>query len=309
MPHAKNWSRPIDLGDRRILQPGPLRWVRALGWMTALFFLIVLTAYPLTDFLERQLPGNGAWPFLVHSAGAIVAILTYAVAVRLAEGRRPTELAPRPALAHGVAGLTIGAAVFTAVMTTMIVFGLYEVTWQGPVPAWRAAGLAIEAGVIEEIMVRAVVLRLLWRAFGPWAAFILSAAVFGASHLGNSDSSLFAAFCIAIEAGVMLGAFYALTGRLWVSIGVHAGWNFTQGYLFGAAVSGNDYGPALAKSVALQDVPAWLTGGAFGPEASLPGLLICAGVGWATVWAAYKRGRFTQPQSASPLSSDLEPLP
>ncbi len=140
MPHAKNWSRPIDLGDRRILQPGPLRWVRALGWMTALFFLIVLTAYPLTDFLERQLPGNGAWPFLVHSAGAIVAILAYAVAVRLAEGRRPTELAPRPALAHGVAGHTIGAASSPAVMTTVILFGLYEVTRQGPVPAWRAAG-------------------------------------------------------------------------------------------------------------------------------------------------------------------------
>jgi membrane protease YdiL (CAAX protease family) len=37
---------------------------------------------------------------------------------------------------------------------------------------------------------------------------------------------LFAVFCISLEAGVMLGAFYALTDRLWVSIGVHIGWNF-----------------------------------------------------------------------------------
>lgn len=49
-------------------------------------------------------------------------------------------------------------------------------------------------------------------------------------------ATAFTTACVAIEAGVMLGLFYALTGRLWVSIGVHAGWNFTQGTVFGAAV-------------------------------------------------------------------------
>lgn len=262
--------------------------------MIALVFLIVLTAYPLIDALKRLYPGNDVWAFLVHSAGAAFAILVYALAVRLAEDRRPAELAPGPALLHGSVGLAIGAALFAAVMATMILFGLYEVTWHGPASAWRAAGLAIEAGVVEEIIIRAVIMRLLWRAFGPCAAFAISAALFGASHLGNPDSSLFAALSIAIEAGLMLGAFYELTGRLWASIGVHAGWNFTQGYVFGAAVSGNDFGPALAKSGALPEFPAWLTGGEFGPEASLPGLAVCSAAGAAAVWAAYRRGQFSR---------------
>ena len=38
----------------------------------------------------------------------------------------------------------------------------------------------------------------------------------------------------------MFCALYALTGRLWVPIGLHFAWNFAQGYLFGAAVSGDD---------------------------------------------------------------------
>jgi membrane protease YdiL (CAAX protease family) len=41
-----------------------------------------------------------------------------------------------------------------------------------------------------------------------------------------------------VEAGLMLASFYLLTGRLWMSIGVHAAWNFTQGWLWGARVSG-----------------------------------------------------------------------
>ena len=86
----------------------------------------------------------------------------------------------------------------------------------------------------------------------------------------------------------MLGAFYALTGRLWVSIGVHVSWNFTQGYLFGAAVSGGDLGVSLATSIADPGQPLWLTGGAFGPEASLPALLVCSSVGFAALWVLEK---------------------
>lgn len=289
------WSVPIDLGSRRFLHPGPLLWLRTLGWMLALFFLIALASFPLSEALGDWLPSDGAWPLLSHASGAAAAIAVYALAVWAAEGRRPSELAARPAFAQTFTGLALGVAMFAVVMAIMMVGNLYSVSWLGSAPPWQAGGLAIESGVVEEILVRAVILRLLWRAFGPWPAFIVSAAVFGAGHLANPDSSLFAVFCIAVEAGVMLGAFYALTGRLWVSIGVHAGWNFTQGYLFGAAVSGGDFGPSLAKSTALPNLPVWLTGGTFGPEASLPGLLVCSAVGALTVWTAYKLGRFDKP--------------
>jgi hypothetical protein len=79
-----------------------------------------------------------------------------------------------------------------------------------------------------------------------------------------------------------------------MSIGVHAAWNFAQGYLFGAAVSGASMGPALASSTARSGAATSLTGGAFGPEASLPALLVCGCVGVATLIVAYKAGRFSR---------------
>jgi integrase len=141
---------------------------------------------------------------------------------------------------------------------------------------------------------RAVLLRLVWRAFGPWVAFAVSAALFGFGHIGNPNATVFAAIAIALEAGIMLGAFYALTGRLWMSIGVHAAWNFTQGYVFGAAVSGGNFGPAMANSVARPGKPEWLTGGPFGPEASAPALIVCMIVGLVVTWMAWRAGQFAK---------------
>jgi hypothetical protein len=79
---------------------------------------------------------------------------------------------------------------------------------------------------------------------------------------------------------------------------VHGAWNFTQGYVFGAAVSGSDFGPSLARSVAHGDASLWLSGGGFGPEASLPALLVCGAVGVATLWLAVRVGRFGKEAAA-----------
>lgn len=285
---------PLELGDRRFLHPGPLRWLRALGWAVALFFLAAFSSLPTTEALGHFLPQTGAAKFVASLAGALAALAVYSLAVWLAEGRKPSEIALQPLLPELGVGLVIGAAMFAAVMGIMAGFGLYEIRSLGVAPIWTAAGRAVQSGVIEEIMIRAILLRLVWRAFGPWIAFAISAALFGFGHIANPNATVFAAICIALEAGIMLGAFYALTGRVWVSIGVHAAWNFTQGYLFGAAVSGGDFGPAIASSTARPGFPEWLTGGAFGPEASLPGLVVCTTVGLAVLAMAWRAGHFAK---------------
>ena len=68
---------------------------------------------------------------------------------------------------------------------------------------------------------------------------------------------------IMLEAGVLLGAAYAVTGRLWLPIGLHIGWNFTEGSLFGMSVSGNAIDTGLLHGTLTG--PPLLTGGAFGP--------------------------------------------
>lgn len=286
---------PIDLGERRFLHPGPLRWLRATAWMVGLFILVAFASYGPLGIMEHLITKGGPGELLVNTVAAVIAIAVYSLMVWLAEGRMPRELAPGPAVGGILIGLLIGLVVFAAVMAVLIGTGLYQFTWLGPAPMWTGSALSVQSGVIEEVMARGIILRLTWRAFGPWIAFIFSAGLFGALHLGNDNASVWAAVCIAVEAGLLLGAFYALTGRLWVSIGLHAGWNFTQGTLFGAAVSGTDFGGAIARSTAKAGFPQWLTGGEFGPEASAPALVICTSVGLLTLWMARKAGRFARP--------------
>ena len=297
MSSLATYGDPIELGDQRVLRPGKVLWLRSLLWMIGFTFLLVLSFGPLGETLKSLAPAADLpLQFAVQCLGAGIALAVYVLLVRLGEDRWPSELAIKPMLPELLTGLLLGLLMFSAVMAILTASGAYETQMIGSQPAWRAAGSAIEAGVVEELIIRGVILRLLWRGFGPAVAFAVSAALFGAGHLPNPESSLFAAVCIALEAGIMLGAFYALTGRLWVSIGVHVSWNFTQGYLFGAAVSGGDLGPAFATSTARAGYPEWLTGGAFGPEASLPALVVCTSVGVAGLAAAWKMGRLKDPQ-------------
>lgn len=289
----------LVLGDKGVLKPGPLLWLRSIVWMIGFSILLVLSFGPLGQFASDLLPKDQlGLRFMARVLSVLVALAVYVLLVRYVEKRSATELSMSAAPRELALGLLLGMLMFSAVMAILAGSGLYDVSFRGFEPAWKPAGSAIEAGIVEELLVRGIILRLLWRAFGPAVAFTGSAILFGAGHFPNSGASIFAAVCIAIEAGVMLGAFYALTGRLWVSIGVHAAWNFTQGYVFGAAVSGGSLGASFATSTAMSGKPDWLTGGSFGPEGSLAALAVCGTVGLATMVLSWKADRFRTPLPA-----------
>ena len=60
---------------------------------------------------------------------------------------------------------------------------------------------------------------------------------------------------------------YVLTRNIWLAVGIHMSWNFTQGYVFGAAVSGVSSPYSVLKTTL--SGPEVLTGGSFGPEGSV----------------------------------------
>lgn len=91
--------------------------------------------------------------------------------------------------------------------------------------------------------------------------------MFGLLHLGNPHSSLLGAIGIALQAGLLFGAAYLLTRRLWMAIGIHAAWNFMQTAIFGLNVSGMPTEPGIL--VAHVRGPEWLSGGAVGIEGSI----------------------------------------
>lgn len=288
MTASRPYHRP-DLGDAGVLAPGRWRWLRALGWMVLMFALVGLVAsLPNIAAAHAALPPGTALPLSLVAIA--VAYLLYAGLVRWGEKRRPSELAPRPAATELAIGLAVGLGMFALVFTILRLSGLYTLAPGGwtdwPVDIGRDLG----TGLIEELLIRLIVFRLVSRAFGIPFGLAISAALFGLAHLANPNASAFAAFAIGIEAGLMLAAFYVLTGRIWMSVGVHAAWNFAQGSVFGARVSGLTDTGSLFVSGPVAGASPLLSGGAFGPEASLPAVAVGVAVAWAVLRASWRQG-------------------
>ena len=100
----------------------------------------------------------------------------------------------------------------------------------------------------------------------------ISALIFGFAHIINRSASIWSSVAIAIEAGVLLGAAYKYTNSLWFPIGIHWAWNFTQGNVFGFAVSGGDIEESILTGTL--SGPDIITGGSFGLEASIISLIL-----------------------------------
>jgi hypothetical protein len=101
-------------------------------------------------------------------------------------------------------------------------------------------------------------------------SYLITSILFGLLHLGNPNTSWISTVLLMV-AGLFLGLGYILTGELALPIGLHMTWNFFEGNVFGFAVSGTNAG---ATFIAIQQSgPTIFTGGAFGPEAGLIGLL------------------------------------
>ncbi|MDH4439009.1 MAG: CPBP family intramembrane metalloprotease, partial [Rhizobium sp.] len=96
-----------------------------------------------------------------------------------------------------------------------------------------------------------------------------------------------------IEAGLLLAAVYLLTRRLWLSIGAHMAWNFTQSGIFSGSVSGAFEQPGLIRAVI--EGPQVLTGGMFGMEASVVALVVCTATGLLILRIAVRRGHIVAP--------------
>lgn len=246
--------------------------------------------------VSRAIPhANNDWlAVLVAILVAAIFVAFYCAFVGLVE-RRPVvaEFALNGWARELGAGLLGGLLLFSVVVGIIAAFGGYRVIGQNPAAVLLPVlAISITSGVTEEIMLRGIFFRLIESWLGSWIALILSAAVFGALHLGNPNASLLAGSAIALEAGVMLAALYMLTRRLWAAIGLHAAWNLSQGGIYGIAVSGFKQDGILIPRVSGSDL---LTGGSFGAEASLPAIIVCTAFGIAVLVLAHRRGRFVQP--------------
>jgi uncharacterized protein len=227
---------------------------------------------------------------LINSVAALSCIIVYWLFRRFIERKPCTDLALPGAVKEWGLGIAIGAGAMTITIAVIAALGGYQIIGSnGPEVLTGIAAMAIISGVTEEILLRGIIFRLFEQWLGSIAALIFSAALFGVLHLGNPNASWLAAFAIALEAGVLLGAIYMLTRRLWAAIGLHMAWNATQGGVFGVKVSGTQVDGFLISQSSGSD---WISGGAFGAEASLPAIIICTAIGIYILQLAYRKGNF-----------------
>ena len=262
-------------------------------------FFIVLIATTLTQV--------GSQAILKYTGlnkdfqGLIVAILSSAAALtsyiylfRFYEKRNIEELSITHFWRNSISGTLIGFLFLTIVILVMYFGKGYTILSINPVSFLiPALAVGISSGVFEEILFRGIIFRITEERLGSVWALAISSSLFGFAHLANQNATLFSAVAITIEAGLLLGATYIYSKNLWLPIFLHFAWNFSEGGIYGAAVSGNGLKKCLINAkFSGSDL---LTGGAFGPENALQAVILGLVVAIVFLWFASKQGKVIKP--------------
>lgn len=231
---------------------------------------------------------NGPGP--VPVVGAAAAVAAYWAVMRFVGRRATPEIARAGAVRETLLGGAIGLAFIVVSAVLIAGFGGYSFSWShyGVVSAVASAvAAATGAAVTEELMFRGAALQGLEQRWGSWVALVVTALFFGAAHLTVAGADLWSGVAIALEAGGLLGAAFLWRRNMWFVVGLHGVWNAAE-QLLGVPVSGHDGGKSLL--VAKVSGGEWLTGGAFGLEASILPVAISVLIAIPMLVAAGRRG-------------------
>ena len=153
-------------------------------------------------------------------------------------------------------------------------------------------GVFLLVGVHEETAFRGYPFQRMVKGMGIWPTQILLGVLFAGVHLSNpgireAGPALMTVTSLNIAlAAILFGLTYLKTQSLALPIGLHLGWNWTMGNLFGFQVSGTSSMHGFWTPV-LHDKPTWLTGGPVGLEGSvLCTLFCCLAIGALSLWTA-----------------------
>ena len=294
-------SADTDGTATAVARAGPTGWrsivrfplVAMILALTGFALLIAAASFVITAALPPALP-EAASLAIDGIVTPLAAILAYKLVIpRLGESPRDDLPLDRRLVDLG-RGTLLALLLMSLIVGVTMLLGGYRIAGWGGSTSWAVilflAGT--QAAVVEEILFRGILFRFLEEFGGSWFALALSAAVFGALHAFNDNATVLSSVAIAVEAGVLLGGAYMLTRDLWLAIGIHFGWNVTQGYLWDVSVSG------FAVDGLVEAYPQGaelISGGAFGLEASLAAMVLATSCGIWLVARAVRRGLVVRP--------------
>ena len=233
------------------------------------------------ELAKHHTPHSPAlWELAVADGLLIMFILLW---MRVFERRSPAAIGfnAKPLLRY-LRGWLIGCGFLIAVVCGLWAMGIYTVAgpgvWQAPTLALLApilgwVALFMVQGASEEVMMRGWLMQIVSSRHGLIWGVVINSLIFGALHLGNIKPSpeLWAGASNVALFGIFI-SLYALKERsLWGVCAWHAAWNWLLGVGFGLEVSGLDMkiAPLVIKLKDADGAPWWLSGGSWGPEASI----------------------------------------
>jgi len=287
-----------NIARRRLHVTGRMLGSLLLGGVAILGSILVFRQglLPLIEALFHPGPG---WLSVFRRAGILLtAVAGYWAFVHWHEKREATELHLRPI--HLMLGGASGAALVALPMAVLFALGVYElVLFRGASPALLGVAALIGiAAILEELVYRCLLFRLLERAWGTKLALVVQAVAFALQHMENVEHGRISDVVTMLVSVTLLGLLwagvFALARNLWVVAANHAAWNFTI-LLSGMPLSGIEDWRKLAPLESRFAGPDWLTGGMFGPESSLLVIASTTAVVVLLLRAARRRGALLGP--------------
>lgn len=248
-----------------------------VGWRLLIFVMIVVVLMFVKAALVRGLPHSSdqAMSYLVDKILKFALILLASWIMAKIEARTIADygLPWRQMFGRqfwtGAAMAFLGLTAFLTLSHFIGFFRFGEIALRGN-EIWKWGALYgfgfIVVALEEEFHYRGYQLSTLAKGIGFWPAATALSAVFGFSHLGNSGENWLGIFN-ASAGGLLFCLLLRRSGDLWMPIGFHASWDWTQTYFYGVPDSGHTLpGHLLGGSFF---GPRWLTGGTVGPEGSI----------------------------------------
>lgn len=264
------------------------KWlVCTLSGSVGVFFLYIFNYAIFLEFCPDSPFGYFVYGVLL----CVLMCLCYGYASAHIGGKRCVhELDLKRIVPDLFSGMAIGAGSFSAITLVLYTLGLYRVNSINNCMAGIVGPLFqfLLVAIGEELLFRGILFRKFEEKFGSIIAFVVSCLAFGFSHIGNDNATLWCVLAITVSA--TCSAIYFYTKTLWAPIGVHWMWNFVQGNIMGLSVSGSSIKPSLFESSLCG--PKMLTGGEFGPEASLITVIVNVSISFMLIHFGVRKGRF-----------------
>lgn len=260
---------------------------------------------PISTYLQ---PMAGEWPgeFL----DAIATIGAFFVVSKLFHRKSLSSwgLALKGMPKDVIVGFIFGAIMMSMIAGGLVITNVYHVVrveWTSQI--FSALAFYSMAAFVEELIFRGYIFQSIETRYGTTIGLAMTALLFGFAHMLNFIPGappwmkLYGCTCLVFEAGILLNAAFIVRRALWFATGMHWAWNVFEGPVYGMDVSGSESGPSIVTANLKGSV--FATGGQFGPEASLSGVLIGTIFGIVMIWLCVKRGLWLSGQQARELEA------